>query len=57
MSILLCGTAFIGMFEKHLYENRRGSGSLSYTVPDLVKFIDSFYDVSALTFVLFFFFL
>ena len=45
--------AIITMFENAFVKSRgwRGSGPISYTLPDLTAFIDSFYDITTLVFV------
>lgn len=44
-------TAVVTMFEEHLRAKNPGRPTVNYGFPELTQFIDSFYDVSALTFV------
>lgn len=43
--------AVVTMFEEHLRAKNPGRPTVNYGFPELTQFIDSFYDVSALTFV------
>lgn len=42
--------AVVTMFEEHLRAKNPGRPTVNYGFPELTQFIDSFYDVSALTF-------